>query len=450
MKSNQNLLDGSVTKVFYRYLIPSMSSTIMLSANYFIDTLCIGQKLGESGLAALNLAWPITTVLYALGYLMGVGGGARYSAYMAQGEKEKAKGVYTGALLTILIAGTAITVLTVAFLEPLVTLLGGTGEIREGVTDYVKWVVIFSIAYMGDCFYTSVLRNDGTPKLSMTATLLACATNIVLDLTFVWVFEWGMAGAALATSIAVAVSMIFAVLCTFRKKSGLKLSLSNVRGVEIVRTAKVGMSAFLTEINSGLVTFVYNTVLIRIAGGEATAFVAVYGIVVNVNTIVLAAINGISNAMQPLVSASYGAGLRERANRFLRIAGRFAIGFSVVVVVLIEWKTELIVSFFLEPGEDFLIQASQAVRIVAVSYLLASVNMLVISYFQAVQDFVPASCCSMLRTFILPVIFVTAGPAVIGITGVWTAFLCIEITTALIIGVVYRHLYKGKRAVSYG
>lgn len=438
MKSDKNLLQGNVRKTFYRYLVPGMSATIMLSANYFIDTLCIGQKLGEEGLAALNLAWPITTVLYALGYLMGAGSGARYSAYMARGEKDKAKGIYTGALLALVVIGLMITALTVIFIEPLVTLLGGTGGIRQGVTDYVFWVVVFSIAYMADCFYTSVLRNDGTPKLSMAATLMACMLNIVLDILFVWVFDWGMSGASLATSLAVTVSTVFGVFCTFRKKSGLKLNFAYLKIREIVRTAKVGMSAFLTEIDSGLVTFVYNMVLIRIAGGESTTAVAVYGIVVNVNTIVLAAITGITNSLQPLVSANFGAGLRARAKKFLNEARKFALIFTVIVVALIEWKAEMIVTFFLEPGDGFLTQAAAAVRVVGISYLLASMNMLTISYFQAIQSFVQASWGSMLRTLILPVIFVVSGAFTLGINGVWLASVCIEITTAAILWFMYK------------
>lgn len=454
MKSNKNLLQGSVSKTFYRYLVPSMSATIMLSANYFIDTLCIGQKLGEEGLAALNLAWPITTVLYALGYLMGAGGGARYSAYMAQGEKEKAKGIYTGALMTLFSLGIVITALTVIFIDPLVTLLGGTGDIRQGVTDYVFWVVVFSIAYMADCFYTSILRNDGTPKLSMAATLMACVLNIILDILFVWVFNWEMAGAALATSLAVALSTVFGIVCTFRKKSGLKLNFSYLKVQEIVRTAKVGMSAFLTEVDGGLVTFVYNTVLIRIAGSGSTTAVAVYGIVVNVNTMVLAAITGITNSLQPLVSSNFGAGLKERTKKFLHTARKFALIFTAVVVLLIEWKAELIVTFFLEPGDNFLAQAAGAVRVVGVSYLLASMNMLTISYFQAIQSFVQASCGSMLRTLVLPVIFVIAGASVFGVDGVWFASICIEITTAVILWFMYKRvqynngMIKGKE-VSY-
>ena len=453
MRLNKNILQGNVNSVFFRYLVPSMSAMIMLSANYFIDTLCIGQKLGENGLAALNLAWPVTTVLYALGYLMGAGGGAIYAAYMAQEKQREARGVYTGALATLAVMAVIVTAACVIFIEPLITLLGGTGDIRQGVKDYVWWVVVFAFAYMGDCFYVSFLRNDRAPKLSMSCTLLACSLNIILDITFIWVFNWGMAGAAAATSVSVTASVILGVVSTFRKSSGLRICFSAVKVKEIISTVKVGMSTFLTEIDGGLVTFVYNTVLIRIAGSGSTSAIAVYGIVTNVNTIVLAAINGISSAMQPLVSANYGAGLRDRTKKFFKVARRFSMILAFIVVLLIEWKAEFIVTFFLEPGDVFMAQAAFAVRLVAFSYLLASINMLVISYFQAVQAVVPASCGSILRTLILPIIFVIALAALMGVNGVWFASICIEIATAMILWVTYTYLQKKKgferRDISY-
>ncbi len=438
MELNETLLHGDVKKLFYRYLAPSMSATIMVSANYFIDTLCIGRELGQEGIAALNLAYPVPTVFYALGYLMGAGGGARYAAYMAQGRKEQAKGVYTGALATILVLSAVITALTVIFIDPLVTLLGGTGDLRQGTKDYVLGVVIFTVAYIGECFYTMILRNDNAPRLSMLCTLFGCVANIIMDILFIWVFKWGMFGAALATSLGVVLNMSVGVCGSLRKSSGLKIKISAVKLREIFYTARVGMSTFLTEVDSAIVTFVYNMVLIRISAGSSTTFIAIYGIVVNVNTIVLAALNGISNAMQPLISANYGAGLHDRIKKIYRTAVRFGLAFSIIVVALIEWQAEFVVSIFLEPGDGFLTQAALAVRLVALSYILASVNMLTVTFFQARQAYVAASCGSILRTLACPVAFVITGAALFGVHGVWAASLAIETVTILVLAVMYK------------
>lgn len=450
MKNKVDLLQGNVSKTFLQFLIPSVSATMMISFNYFIDTLCIGQKLGETGLASLNLAWPITTVLYSVGLLLGTGGGAMFSAFVANREQKKARSVYTEALLTMLAIGAAITILGLLFLEPIVTVLGGSGELRQGVTDYVKWVLIFSISYMGECFYASFLRNDNAPKLAMAGTLLSCSLNIVLDIFFIYVLNWGMVGASLATSLAVTSSVILSLLASCRKKSNLKICFTDTGIRDIFCIMKVGMSTFLTEVDSGVVTFVYNTVLIRIGGSAATTVIAVYGIVVNINTIVLAAINGISNAMQPLVSANSGAGKFFRVTRFTHLAVKWAIGMAFVFVLAIEWKAELLVKIFLNPDAAFLVQASTALRIVGISYLLAAANMILISYFQSIQASKQAIYFSFARTLFLPVIFVVGGAFYIGVTGVWLASVLIESTTLIALFCVYRRFQKKKMEKNLG
>lgn len=444
MKKKIDLLQGNITETFLQYLIPSVSATIMISFNYFIDTLCIGQKLGEPGLAALNLSWPITTVLYSVGLLLGTGGGAMFSAYVANGREKKARSIYTEALFALILIAAAITLLGMVFLDPIVAVLGGTGELRQGVTDYVKWVLLFSFAYMGECFYTSLLRNDNAPKLAMAGTLLSCSLNIVLDVVFIFVLDGGMVGASLATSLAVTSTVVLGVISTFRKKSNLKICVKDAQYKDVFYIMKVGMSTFLTEVDSGIVTFVYNTVLIRIAGGAATTVIAVYGIVVNINTIVLAAVNGISNAMQPIVSANSGAGKHFRVRKFTHLAVKCAFLMSIVFVAAIEWKAELFVKIFLEPDAAFLIQASEAVRIVAASYLLAAVNMILISYFQSIQASRQAIYFSFMRTLFLPVIYVVGGAFFFQVKGVWMASLLIEGTTLAVLLYAYRN-YQQKR-----
>lgn len=442
MKKQIDLLRGKVNETFLQYLLPSVSATIMISFNYFIDTLCIGQKLGEKGLAALNLAWPVTTALYATGLLLGTGGGALFSAFLAAGDTKRARSIYTKAMALWLILAAAVTLLGLAFLEPLVAGLGGVGELRQGVSDYVKWVLVLAVSYMGECFYTSMLRNDNAPRLAMAGTLLSCSLNIFLDVFFIYVLDWKMAGAALATSLAVTSTVILGLLASLRPKSDMKLCLQGGRMQDIAAIVKVGMSNFLTEIDSGVVTFVYNTVLIQIGASNVTALIAVYGIVVNINTIVLAAINGVSNAMQPLVSANSGAGMPGRVKAFTNLAVKWAFGMSAAFVIVLEWQAEWFVGIFLVPEAGFLQQAAGAIRIVAVSYIMAAVNMILISFFQAIQAAGKAVCFSFMRTLFLPVASVIGGAWLAGVTGVWAASLAVEGITAAVLLVAYGKMLR--------
>ncbi len=442
MKKQIDLLQGKVNETFLQYLLPSISATMMISFNYFIDTLCIGQKLGEQGLAALNLAWPVTTALYATGLMLGTGGGALFSAFLAAGDERRARSIYTKAACTWLVLAVAVTIAGLTWIEPLVKILGGAGELQQGVTDYVTFVLVLSVSYMGECFYTSMLRNDNAPRLAMAGTLLSCSLNIFLDVFFIYGLDWGMAGAALATSLAVTSTVILGIGASLRRKSNLKLCWQGGSLGDLAAIVRVGMSNFLTEIDSGIVTFVYNTVLIRIGGANATAVIAVYGIVVNINTLVMAAINGVSNAMQPLVSASSGAGKMGRAREFANLAVKWGIGMSAVFAAVLEWKAEWFVKIFLVPEAGFLEQAAGAIRIVGISYVMAAVNMILISYFQAIQAAGKAVCFSFLRTLFLPVVSVTGGAWLAGVTGVWAASLAVEGITILMLLVTYGKMVR--------
>lgn len=443
-KNTVDLLQGNVSETFMKYMVPSVSATIMISFNYFIDTLCIGQKLGESGLAALNLSWPITTLLYAIGLMFGTGGGAMYSAFLATGEVKRARSIFTGGFFSVVVIGILVTVLSLIFLDPIVTVLGGAGALRQGVTDYVKWVVIFSFSYMAECFFVAFLRNDNAPKLAMVGTLLSCSLNIILDIWIIFFLDGGLAGAALATSLAVTSKALLGIATSFgvRKTSNMKICFEYLSVKEIFCMAKVGMSVFLTEVNSGIVTFVYNAVLIRIAGTAAAGVIAIYGIVVNINTIVLASINGIANAMQPIVSANSGAGRFFRVRKFTNLAVKWAFGMAVVLAIALELKAEWFVKIFLMPDPQFLIQAAYAIRIVSASYILASINMIIISYFQSVQAAKQAIYFSFLRTLILPLVYVVSGAFFLGIEGVWGTSLMVEATSLIILFWAYRYYQR--------
>jgi O-antigen/teichoic acid export membrane protein len=278
----------------------------------------------------------------------------------------------------------------------------------------------------------------------MFGNLLAVTLNIIFDVFFIFVFDWGMLGAALATSLAVTSTVILGISTTFRKKSNLKICFTYFNIKQILCIIKVGMSTFLNEVDVGVVTFVYNIVLIKISQNLATSRIAIYGIVVNISTIVLASINGISNAMQPIVSANSGAGKLFRVKRFTNLAVKWAIGMSIVLVVGIEWKAELLVKMFLEPDEAFLMQASYAVRVVSASYVLAAANMILVSYFQSIQATKQAIYFSFIRTFFLPVIYVIGGAFFLGSDGVWLSTVLVEATTIIVLAVVYRY-YQRRR-----
>ncbi|TCL41532.1 MATE family efflux transporter [Harryflintia acetispora] len=418
-----DLIQESVGKLFSRYLFPSICATIMISINFFVDTLCIGRAMGEGGLAALNLSLPVTSLLYAVGSLLGVGGSTRYSAAMGRGEIDEAQKIYTLSTLLCLSVSLLLMALGVLFLPQLVTFMGGTGGSRQGVTDYLRYVVWFIPVFTGEMFYNIFVRNDRSPRYAMFCTLCGSSTNILLDVLFIFVFDWGMAGASLATSLSICISLGLLLCYTRRSECLLRLQKISLRLSEICQILRVGFSNFLLEITTGVVTFVFNMVLLRLAGENG---VAAYGIVANLTIVVTATLNGVSNAMQPIVSANAGAGLGGRVARTVRLAIFCALGFGLLFALAGEVFSVPLVRTFVSAEGGFLAMSARAVRIIFLSYLPAGVNIVLTVYLQSIQAAKEAITLSLLKGVVLPSVMVMLCGFLFGLTGVWVSTILSE------------------------
>ncbi len=203
---------GDLGKIFPKYLFPSLSAMLFISISYFVDAVCVGQKLGETGLAALNIGVPVTGFLYALGYLLGHGGSTIFSAYIGKEKEFEAKQIYTITAITMLCASVMIAVSGIIFAEQIANFLGASGATRQGVIDYLRYVFIFTPGYIGEAYYSVFVRNDKSPRISMMATFIGCVLNIILDICFVIILDMGMLGASLATGLSVMVSLTLLLL----------------------------------------------------------------------------------------------------------------------------------------------------------------------------------------------------------------------------------------------
>lgn len=445
-KSTSALLTEKPAKLFLRYLFPSVAATMMVALNYFIDTLCVGQMLGETGIAALNISQPTPGILYGLGYLLGIGGSTLYSAYMGKGEERKAKAVYTTCLIAVAALSAGIGILGILFLDGITTFMGGVGSLKSGVRDYLRYVFLFAPFFSVETLMVTFVRNDSAPRLSMIATLCGCSLNIVLDVLFVVVLKWGIWSASLATSVAVVLSSVILLLSTLRKRSGLKLQRRGYSFRELFGAGKLGLPSFLTEITASVVTLAFNSVLLRISGETA---VAVYGIIASGTLIVSSGLAGVSNAMQPLVSINAGAGKQARVRSLLRMAIISSFCVAAFFTLLGQLFPETLIRIFMSPEPGFLAMAVPGVRIVFLSYLVIAANVLIGVYFQSVQAPGEALTLTLLRGVLFPVMAVTGFAIFMGVTGVWVSTVVAEVLALLVAIWLYARVARQMRERNY-
>ncbi len=238
-----------------RYLFPSVAATMMVALNFFIDALCVGNVLGQSAIAALNISQPLPGILYGFGYLFGVGGSTLFSAYLGKGDKQKARRVYTTCFITLALIVVSIGVLGLLFLDPLTAFMTSDAvSLRAGVREYLLYTFILAPFFGIETFLVTFVRNDGAPRISMIATLSGCSLNIILDLLFVVVLRWGIWSAALATSVAVVFSSVILFSSTFRPKSSLRFIKKGFSARELGLAVRLGAPSFLSELTIAIVT----------------------------------------------------------------------------------------------------------------------------------------------------------------------------------------------------
>lgn len=421
--SKSELLTARPGKLFLRYLFPGVAATMMVALNYFIDTLCVGQALGEVGIAALNISQPAPGVLYGFGYLFGVGGATLYSAYHGRKEGQKARGVYTLCLVALLAVGLLIMGLGTVFLDPITRFMGGAGGLYQGVREYLQYVFLFAPFFAIETFMVTFTRNDNAPRLSMTATFCGCGLNIILDVLFLFGFGWGIWSASLATALAVTFSSCFLLVLTLRKRSGLKPVRRGLHFKELFAASKIGLPSFLQELTGSVVILTFNSVLLRISGETA---VAVYGVIASMSLVVTSGLAGVSNAMHPLVSINAGAGKPARVQSFLKMAVFSSMLVSLGFLLVGELMPESLIHVFVSPDAEFMALAVPGVRIVFFSYLLVAANVLLGVYFQSVQSSGEAFALTLLRSVVLPVAAVMGCAFFFGVTGVWVATILAE------------------------
>lgn len=435
-----SMVSGSVTKLFLRYLFPSVLATLLIAANYLIDTICVGMEIGETGLAALNVVVPVTGLMYAAGFLFSFGSSNLFSNKMGEGDEKLAGKYYGTAVAALAIFSVLVMVPGLIFNDRISYFLCAGAQFHEMSAEYLWYVFLFTPFYCFETFYNVYMRNDGAPAFSMLGTMSTCGTNIILDILFVWVFQWGMMGASLATGLALVLGFFVTFSGTLRKSSRLKIWKSGVDFKLFKPILINGAPDFLREISGSVVILVVNMLLLWLSGETA---VSAYGVIANLGNVVLCGLAGVSNAVQPLISFNYGAGRIDRGRKFVRLAVITSALLSIAYVAFAEFFPEVLVSAFLDaPTPELILLCRDGIRIISPGYILAGIATVLNIYFEAVYAPVEAFWTALIRGLVAPILCIALFVALLDVTGVWISFLAAEVVSLLTAILLYGKVNK--------
>lgn len=346
-----NLGKDKINKLILSFSIPCVISMLINSIYNIVDQIFIGKGVGTLGNAATNVIFPLIIIFNAVAGLIGNGAAANLSLKL--GEKNKkaaAKSIGQAVSLTIILS-IVISGIAYIFLPQLVYLFGCTESVYKYAVDYGRIIVIgapFMLIYSS---FSSIIRADGSPKYSMIMLVIGAIINIILDPIFIFGFNMGVKGGALATIIGQIVSFVIAIIYLFKIKS-VKLTKNDFKlDKDVFRILALGISSFITQATI-LVLFIFmNNILTKL--GANTKFgadipLSVYGVISKINSLYISTVLGISIGSQPIIGFNYGAGNKSRVKETIRkvLIINFAIGiiFNLLFVLFPKQITGIFIS----------------------------------------------------------------------------------------------------------
>ncbi len=418
---------------FARYASLNALGMLGFSCYILADTFFIAQGLGADGLTALNLAIPIYSLVHGCGLMLGMGGATRYSICRGQRDNDGASAafvslVYPAVLLVIIFVSAGL-----FFPTPLASLLGADAQVLTMTATYLRVILLFSPAFLLNDILVCFVRNDGSPRLSMTAMLAGSFSNIILDYVFIFPCQMGIFGAVLATGLAPCISLV--VLSFHRKHAGFGLRRCPVTPSLIGRMLALGLPSLVTELSSGIVILVFNFIILGLCGNTG---VAAYGVVANLSLVVIALLTGIAQGVQPLLSHAYGRNAQSDIRQLMRYLIVTVLTLSVAIYALFIFCDTPVVAAF-NSAQDAALQsiAEDGLRLYFLAIPFAGCNIALSFFFTSIGRALPAHCISLLRGLVLIVPMAFALSALFALIGVWLTFPATELLVTVCGVVLY-------------
>lgn len=421
-----------ISQLLIRQSVPASIGILVMSINILVDTIFVGNWIGSIAIAAINVVLPISFFIAALGMAIGIGGASVISRALGANLKEKALKTFGNQIsITLLITLSAMTV-GLIFMNTLIPAFGGKGDIFEPAKIYYRIVVIgvtiLALTMMGN----SVIRAEGKPKFSMIAMIIPSIANLILDYVFINIFDWGMMGAAWATTSSYVFSLIYIIYFFMSRKSELKLRFQDL-GFDAKILREIASLGFVTMARQAVVSLIYlilNNVLFKL-GGEGS--VTVYAIISRMLMFALFPVLGVTQGFLPIAGYNYGAQKNERVRESINKAILFAAIMALLVFGLIMFfATEIVSAFTQDP--EVLSKTPSAMRWVFAAIPIIALQLIGSAYFQAIGKAKPAFFLTLTRQGFCFIPLILILPRFYGELGVWISFPLADVLSTIITG----------------
>jgi len=424
----------NIGKLLVQYAIPAIIAMTASSLYNMVDSIFIGHGVGSLAISGLALTFPLMNLAAAFGSLVGVGAATLVSVKLGQKDYDTAQRVLGNVVVLNVVIGIAFSIVTLIFLDPILYFFGASEGTIEYARDYIKIILIGNVVthlYLG---LNSVLRSAGHPQQAMLATIATVVINTILDPIFIYWFDWGIQGAAIATVTAQVIALLWLVKLFMNKNELIHFHKGIFRLKKSIVTASlsIGMSPFMMNLAATVVVLLINQGL-KEHGGDLA--IGAYGIVNRLVFLFLMIVMGLNQGMQPIAGYNFGAQLYPRVTRVLKLTIYMATAVTTVGFLMGMLIPRLAVSIFTSDTE-MIDLASKGLRIVVTFFPFVGFQMVTSNFFQSIGMAKKAIFLSLTRQvlFLIPCLLIL--PEIFGSTGVWISMPIADFVATIVAGIM--------------
>ncbi len=438
MKGKENSIyqlgNGPVGQLLWQYSIPAIVGIVVMQLYNIVDRIFIGQGVGSDAIAGLAITFPVMNLSAAVGTLIGAGAAARISIVLGQNDKQKAEQILGNSLVLTLLFGLIYITIFAIFLDDILRLFGASDITLPYAHDFMAYILP-GMLVMNLCFsFNNIMRASGYPTRAMVTMFIGAGLNVILAPIFIFVLDLGIKGAAIATDIAMTISMLFVMKHFFSKKSELhfKPGIYKLRWHIFTAITAIGAAPFVVNMAGSALNGIVNNLLHQYGGDNA---VGALGILMTYAQLLVMVVIGITQGMQPIIGFNYGARKFNRLKRAYWLSVLAATIVTTVGCLVAQLVPHWIARAFTVDAE-LINNTSTALRIAMLIFWAVGFQIVSTNYFQSLGMAGKSIFLSLTRQilFLLPLIFIFS--KIWGLTGIWVAYFTSDLIATVITAIM--------------
>lgn len=424
-----DLLRDNLKKLYFKFLIPSLGSAMVMSIYTLTDAIVIGKGVGTDALAALSITTPLLCILMSTGILFGVGGSVQMSVHRGSGNTVKSNRYFTVSFMMIAAVTALLWILYVTCMPSLLRLMGANATLYPYAMSYMHYINIFLPVAVFSNFVAIFVRADNDPNRAMAGVLLGGVFNIVMDIVLVFPLKQGISGAALAPVIGMLIQILVASSHFLSKKNELRFIMPHRLLNSMKNIVTAGIPSFFNEFANGFIVLLFNIQILKYCGDAA---LSIYSVVSNCVILFNSLFTGVGQSVQPVISTNHGAGNTDRIAAIKKLAYTTILIMGAVFSLAGILFPRTVCGIFIDMNDTLGVITDFGIRAYFFAFIPFGINLMTSYYLQAVLKTGQSLCISLLRNIILSSVCIIVFPLIFGGSSLWLVAPVIEAVTLIV------------------